>query len=115
MACSQFDTTASGPASAPLQDDDDDMVLIPRAELHALEREVAIRRAMQFISSGLETIKLVHLDVKDGSAGQTHLPHGSPYHVTTPSRKQTMDLEAAVAAMNTLPPVERHQGTWCCG
>jgi hypothetical protein len=44
------------------------------------------------------------VDVKDGSAGQTHLPHKLPYHVVTPSRKQTMDLEAAVAAMNTFPP-----------
>jgi hypothetical protein len=49
-------------------------------------------------------IKLVDVDVKDGSACRTHLPHGSPYHVTTPSRKQTMDLEAAVAAMNAFPP-----------
>jgi hypothetical protein len=104
MTCSQLNTEPFRPASTLLQDDDDDMVLIPRAELHALEREVAIRRAMQVISSGLEMIKLVNVDVKDGSAGQTHLPHGSPYHVTTPSRKQTMDLEAAVAAMNIFPP-----------
>jgi hypothetical protein len=104
MACSQLNTEPFRPASTLLQDDDGDMVLIPRAELHALEREVAIRRAMQVISSGLEMIKLVNVDVKDGSAGQTHLPHKLPYHVVTPSRKQTMDLEAAVAAMNTFPP-----------
>jgi hypothetical protein len=104
MACSQPNTKPFRPASTLLHDDDGDMVLIPRAELYALEREVAIRRAMQVISSGLEMIKLVNMDVKDGSAGQTHLPHKLPYHVATPSRKQTMDLEAAVAAMNTFPP-----------